>query len=100
TFSSEIAAALDEKRLRLFFQPVVDIATREVRFHEALLRLERANGTFAAASDFIELSEQLGLIRLIYDYTLSRALETLDAFPKASLSLNVSGETVADPGWL
>jgi diguanylate cyclase (GGDEF)-like protein len=99
-FSSEIAAALDEKRLRLFFQPVVDIATREVRFHEALLRLERPNGTFAAAGDFIELSEQLGLIRLIDDYTLSRALETLDAHPKVSLSLNVSGETVADPAWL
>lgn len=99
-FSSEIAAALEDKRMRLFFQPVVDVATRAVRFHEALLRLERANGTFAPATDFIELSERLGLIRLIDQYTLRGALETLAAFPAARLSLNVSGETVGDAMWL
>jgi diguanylate cyclase (GGDEF)-like protein len=99
-FSSEIAAALEQKRMRLFFQPVVDIATRAARFHEALLRIERPNGTFALATDFIELSERLGLIRLIDEYTLHRALETLEAFPAARLSLNVSGETVGDTGWL
>lgn len=99
-FSSEIAAALEERRMRLFFQPVVDIATRRVHFHETLLRLQRANGTFAPATDFIELSEQLGLIRLIDEYTLGRALEALTAFPAAHLSLNVSGETVGDAVWL
>jgi diguanylate cyclase (GGDEF)-like protein len=99
-FSSEIAAALEERRMRLFFQPVVDIATRAVSFHEALLRLERQNGTFAAATDFIELSERLDLIRLIDEYTLQRALETLAAFPAARISLNVSGETVGDTTWL
>ena len=86
--------------MRLFFQPVVDIATRRVHFHETLLRLQRANGTFAPATDFIELSEQLGLIRLIDEYTLGRALEALTAFPAAHLSLNVSGETVGDAVWL
>ena len=99
-FSSEIAAALEERRLRLFFQPVADIASREVRFYEALLRLERPNGTFAAAYEFIELSERLGLIRLIDEYALRRALETLEAFPNIRLSLNVSGETVGETGWL
>ena len=99
-FSSEIAAALEERRMRLFFQPVVDVATRAVRFHEALLRLERPNGTFAPATDFIELSERLGLIRLIDQYTLRGALETLEAFPAARLSLNVSGDTVGDTMWL
>jgi EAL domain-containing protein (putative c-di-GMP-specific phosphodiesterase class I) len=98
--SSEMVAALETNRLQLFFQPVVDTVTRELRFHEGLLRLERANGTFAPATDFIELCEQLGIIRLIDHYVLNRSLETLEAFPNARLSLNVSGETIGDAEWL
>ena len=41
-FSSELVAALNEKRLKLSFQPVVDIRTRKPVFHEALLRLVSA----------------------------------------------------------
>jgi diguanylate cyclase (GGDEF)-like protein len=98
--SSEMVAAIESNRLRLFFQPAVDIATRKPVFHEGLLRLERPNGTFAPAVDFIELCEQLGLIRLIDNYTLGKTLETLDAIPTARISLNVSGETVGDAEWL
>jgi EAL domain-containing protein (putative c-di-GMP-specific phosphodiesterase class I) len=98
--SSEMVAALDSNHLRLFFQPVVDIKSREPRFHEGLLRLERSNGTFSPATDFIELCEQLGLIRLIDKYTLGKTLETLESAPSARLSLNVSGETVGDAEWL
>jgi diguanylate cyclase (GGDEF)-like protein len=98
--SSEMVAALESNHLRLFFQPVVDLKTRALNFHEGLLRLERANGTFAPATDFIELCEQLGLIRLIDNYTLGRTLDALEAAPTARLSLNVSGETVGDAEWL
>jgi diguanylate cyclase (GGDEF)-like protein len=98
--SSEMVAALETNHLRLFFQPVVDLKTRALNFHEGLLRLERPNGTFAPATDFIELCEQLGLIRLVDKYTLGKSLEALEANPTARLSLNVSGETVGDAEWL
>jgi EAL domain-containing protein (putative c-di-GMP-specific phosphodiesterase class I) len=95
-----MVAALEENRLRLFVQPVVHIGDRAPVFHEGLLRLERPDGSFAPATDFIELCEQLGLIRLIDGYTLGRTLEMLDAMPAVRLSLNVSGETVGDAEWL
>jgi diguanylate cyclase (GGDEF)-like protein len=98
--SSEMVAALEENRLRLFVQPVVHIGDRAPVFHEGLLRLERPDGSFAPATDFIELCEQLGLIRLIDGYTLGRTLEMLEATPAVRLSLNVSGETVGDAEWL
>jgi EAL domain-containing protein (putative c-di-GMP-specific phosphodiesterase class I) len=98
--SSEMVAALETNHLRLFFQPVVDLKTRALNFHEGLLRLERPNGTFAPATDLIELCEQLGLIRLVDKYTLGKSLEALEANPTARLSLNVSGETVGDAEWL
>jgi EAL domain-containing protein (putative c-di-GMP-specific phosphodiesterase class I) len=98
--SSELVAALEAGRLKLFFQPVVDAATRKLRFHEALVRLQRANGTFAAAGDFIELCERLGLIRLVDGYTLKQTLALLQAHPDLRVSLNVSAETIGDGEWL
>jgi len=98
--SSELVAALNDRRLKLSFQPVVDIASRAVVFHEGLLRLERADGSVAMAEDFIELCESLGLIRLIDHYVLARTLEALEAAPEARISLNISAETVGDAEWL
>ena len=98
--SSELVAALNDRRLKLSFQPVVDIASRAVVFHEGLLRLERADGSVAMAEDFIELCESLGLIRLIDHYVLARTLEALEAAPEARISVNISAETVGDAEWL
>jgi diguanylate cyclase (GGDEF)-like protein len=98
--SSELVAALNDKRLKLSFQPVVDIVSRKAVFHEGLLRLERPDGTIAVAADFIELCESLGLIRLIDHYVLARTLEALEAAPDAHISVNISAETVGDAGWL
>ena len=98
--SSDLVAALNDRRLKLSFQPVVDVTTREVVFHEGLLRLERPDGTVALATDFIELCESLGLIRLIDHYVLAHTLEVLAAVPEARISVNISGETVGDAEWL
>ncbi len=98
--SSELVAALNARRLKLSFQPVVDLASRAVVFHEGLLRLEREDGSIAVAEDFIELCESLGLIRLIDHYVLGRTLETLEAAPDARISVNISAETVGDAEWL
>ena len=80
--STELVAALNEKRIRLAFQPVVEIGNRAVRFHEALVRLERPDGTLVDAGAFAELSERLGLIRLIDRRVLDLAIGALKACPR------------------
>jgi diguanylate cyclase (GGDEF)-like protein len=98
--SSELVAALNEKRLKLAFQPVVDTISRKPVFHEALLRLERPNGVIVPAIDFVALSERLGLIRLLDHHVLQQSIEVLMAAPEAKISLNVSAETVGENEWL
>jgi diguanylate cyclase (GGDEF)-like protein len=98
--SSELVAALNERRLRLAFQPVVDARSRQPVYHEALIRLEQTNGTVVVAGDFVALAEKLGLIRLLDHRVLDLALGVLAAAPDARLSLNVSGETTSDSEWL
>jgi diguanylate cyclase (GGDEF)-like protein len=98
--SSELVAAIGGGRLKLVFQPVVDIETRRPVFHEGLLRLERNDGSLVPAKDFIDLCERLGLIRLIDEFARDRIVEALQAAPEATLSINVSAETVADGEWI
>ena len=99
-FSSELVAALNERRLKLAFQPVVDLRLRKPVFHEALLRLVTPAPAVILAHDFIALSERLGLIRLVDQRALELALEALAAAPAARLSLNVSAETVENGEWI
>jgi EAL domain-containing protein (putative c-di-GMP-specific phosphodiesterase class I) len=98
--STELVTALNERRLKLAYQPVVDVATRAPVFHEALLRLERPDGSILPAHEFIGLSERLGLIRLIDHRVLDLAGEALAGSPATRLSLNISADTIADSEWL
>ncbi|WEK50932.1 MAG: EAL domain-containing protein [Candidatus Kaistia colombiensis] len=98
--SQQLIGALSEQRVRLAFQPVVDLHTREVAFHEALLRLAHPDGTIVSAGQVVPLAERLGLSRLFDLAVLDQVLETLIRHPDAHLSLNVSPETAAGPEWL
>ncbi|MCX5570026.1 MULTISPECIES: putative bifunctional diguanylate cyclase/phosphodiesterase [Kaistia] len=98
--SQQLIGALSEQRVRLAFQPVVDIHTRKVGFHEALLRLAHPDGTIVSAGQVVPLAERLGLSRLFDLAVLDQVLETLIRHPDAHLSMNVSPETAAGPDWL
>ncbi len=97
TLSTELVAALQERRLSLAFQPVVDIETRVPHFHEALVRIKRPGE--AAASDFAAFAERLGLIRLIDRHVLDLAIDVLERSDR-HISVNVSADTVSDTEWM
>ena len=98
--SQQLIGALSDQRLRLAYQPIVDIRTREAVFHEALLRLVQPDGTIVSAGHVVPLAERLGLSRLFDLAVLEEVLQTLALHPDAHLSLNVSPETAAGPDWL
>ena len=47
--ADEIVNALNERRILLAFEPVVETATRKPAFYECLMRIRRADGTLAPA---------------------------------------------------
>lgn len=95
----EVREALDERRLRLAFQPVVDPRSGEVRFHEGLLRRCEADGRVTAAGAFIAQIEPLGLMGGIDRRVLELSLAELERDPTITLAFNISGLTAADPEW-
>jgi diguanylate cyclase (GGDEF)-like protein len=98
--ADELISALDQNRMLLALQPIVSTRTRETRFHECLLRIERPDGSIISAGEFIPVAEQLGLSRLIDRRTLELAIELLKKHPTLHLTLNVSGLTANNHEWL
>ena len=97
--AAEIVSSLRESRFTLAYQPIVAAETREIAFHEALLRMTCEDGDTVAAVHLIPIAEKLGLVRLIDRTVMNMAVDNLLRHPDAVLSLNVSGTTATDPRW-
>jgi diguanylate cyclase (GGDEF)-like protein len=92
----QIVTALDENRVVLAYQPIVDAVTGQVAMHECLARILRPEGQVIAAGDFIAVAEQLGLVRRLDRRVLELTVDALKRARGACLTLNVSGMTASD----
>ncbi|HML29640.1 MAG TPA: bifunctional diguanylate cyclase/phosphodiesterase [Hyphomicrobium sp.] len=95
-----VIAALDDNRMRLVLQPMVSTKTGKAEIYEALLRMERPDGSLVSAGEFVPIAEQLGLSRLIDRRTLELTVELLKRYRELTLSVNVSGLTCSDLEWV
>lgn len=98
--SHEVVAALNERRVILARQPIIEAATRHLAFEEGLLRLRRPDGSIAGASEIVPAVEKLGLVRLVDHRVLELATTHLALHPQSRLAINISPVTLADPAWL
>ena len=103
TTADDIIAALNDRRLSLAYQPIVDAQTHAVHHYECLLRLKRpdtvnnannAGDNTVSAGRFIMAAERLGLVHLLDRRALELAAQTLARYPDIHLALNVSAATV------
>jgi EAL domain-containing protein (putative c-di-GMP-specific phosphodiesterase class I) len=93
-------AAIDERRLVLHFQPVLELAGNTVRHYEALVRIQNADGTLMPPGEFIPAAEKSGLITRIDYRVLELAISHLTGLEAAgrdiTLAVNISGEHLGD----
>jgi len=94
--SDDILDALNQRRIRLAYQPIIDAKTRQLHHYECLLRLRREDGEIVSAGRFIMAAERLGLVHLLDRRALEIAGQALLENPEIHLALNVSGGTVTD----
>jgi EAL domain-containing protein (putative c-di-GMP-specific phosphodiesterase class I) len=97
--ADEIVAALNDRRILLAFEPVVETKSRNATFYESLMRIRGADGTLVAAGAVIPIAERLGLIRLLDHRVLELVIAELVGSSTVSLSLNVSPASTGDPDW-
>ncbi|WP_298370736.1 bifunctional diguanylate cyclase/phosphodiesterase [uncultured Bradyrhizobium sp.] len=97
--TDEIVTALNERRIVIGFEPVVDARSRQPSFYECLVRMEQDDGRALLAPDIVPVAERLGLIRMVDHRVLELAIAELAAAPGVQLSLNISPDTTMDPDW-
>ncbi|MGY3603199.1 MULTISPECIES: putative bifunctional diguanylate cyclase/phosphodiesterase [unclassified Bradyrhizobium] len=98
--TDEIVTALNERRIVVAFEPVVEVQSRQPAFYECLVRMQQEDGRALSAPDIVPVAERLGLIRLVDHRVLELAVAELAASPEVQLSLNISPDTTMDPDWL
>jgi diguanylate cyclase (GGDEF)-like protein len=96
----EAITALNERRIALARQPVVKARTGEIGFYEALIRIERHDGSWFQPAELLPILEQRGLVRLFDHRVLELVFERLAAEPLAKASLNVSPQSLSEGEWV
>lgn len=93
---SQIREALDEERLVLYAQPIVDVNSGETVQHELLVRMIGRDGEVIGPMAFLPAAEQHGLIGAID----RRVLELSMAYAAAGnrIEVNLSADSISDPG--
>lgn len=97
--TDEIVSALNERRIALAFEPVVDATSRDIGFYECLMRVYRPEGAIAHANEIIPIAEQLGLVRMLDYRVLELVVSELAEAPGLKASVNVSPASTVDPDW-
>lgn len=96
----DVIAALNQRRVVMARQPIVDARGRAPAFHEALARIREPEGRIVGAGEIIPLVERAGLVPLLDARMLALAAERLAAHPTERISINVSPLTLETPDWL
>lgn len=97
--SDVILTALNDRRVRLAFQPIVVDLDETPKKFECLIRMSGEDGQTIPAPEFIPSAERLGLVHLLDRRVLELALNTLSVCPDIHLNVNISMETVKDFVW-
>ncbi len=97
--TDEIVAALNERRIFLAYETVVNAADRQPAFYECLMRIRRTDGSLTGANEIVPVAERLGLVRLLDYRVLELVVDELIAAPALQASLNVSPASTIDPDW-
>ena len=98
TWVERIRSALDEDRLVVYAQPIVDVETGEVAREELLVRMVDPYGDKIPPASFLPAAERFGLIPEIDLMVLNKAIDLVDG--GTSVAINVSVRTLTDPRYL
>ncbi|MCB4361372.1 putative bifunctional diguanylate cyclase/phosphodiesterase [Quatrionicoccus australiensis] len=98
--ANDLRLAIQRQELRLYYQPIVHLASQRVVGAEALIRWQHPTHGLVPPDNFIPLAEQTGMINAIGLWCLETACQQLADWQAAgldlSLTVNVSARQIPD----
>lgn len=93
-----IMEALEKNRLRLYYQPILDLRNHRVTRHELLLRMLMPDGAVVPPGAFLHVAEKSGIIQQVDRWVLRQAFALLERASKTGqglrLTVNLSGRSL------
>jgi len=100
----QLRRAISKDKLRVFYQPIIHLASRRIVGAEALARWTDEEGVAVGPDVFIKIAENNGFVGAITKLVLRHALRdlgaTLRSRPDFRLSINVAAADLSDPEFL
>ena len=101
TLARDLRHAVSRGELRLFIQPLVDVASEAMTGYEALLRWQHPERGMIAPDRFIPIAEETGLIVPIGEWVIRSALaEAAQWSGNETIAINLSPVQIESPGLL
>ena len=98
----QLQSAIDSDLLKVDFQPIVDLKSRDSIGFEALVRIRDFEGAWMSPIEFIPVAESVGLIDQMGDLVLRRCLAVLkltkNIAPDLVIAINISPLQVCREG--
>ncbi|NOR80589.1 MAG: EAL domain-containing protein, partial [Methyloprofundus sp.] len=95
-----VEQAMEEDRLVLFYQPILNIKKKKISHYECLLRIDKGDGTVLMPGEFIGHAEETGIIDQLDRAVLKMAIDQHLAFQKIGsdvrLAINLSGHSMSN----
>jgi diguanylate cyclase (GGDEF)-like protein len=103
--ATNLRKALDENRLKLYFQPQVNLETGAVESCEALIRWPQEDGENINPGDFIKIAERTGQIIEVSNWVVNEACRvtqqwTEQGYETVRVDVNLSSKDFANRGVL
>lgn len=98
-----IHKAFDEKRFRLFAQPIMPLAIKDgLKMSELILRLIDENGQIVLPTEFIPAAERYRLVPAIDRWVVHNALAAIAVHPdkERAFTINLSGQSLSEESFL
>ncbi|MEO0769628.1 MAG: EAL domain-containing protein [Cyanobacteria bacterium J06649_4] len=75
TLGEELRNAISQSQLQLYYQPIFNLSSRQLYGFEALLRWQHPTRGCLPAKDFINIAEDIGMIRQLCSQTIQHACQ-------------------------
>ena len=95
-WARKLHQAVADDNLELYFQPVIEISSKEVAYYEALVRL-KIDGRIVSPGEFIPALEREGDMSLLDRQVISKAIKYMHDYPQLErIAINLSAQGFSD----
>ncbi len=94
-WAGRLKEAINEDRIKPYFQPIYNLKSNKIEKFEALVRIEE-NGKIVSPHHFLESAEKMGRIHEITLMMIEKVYTVAARYPQLTFSINLSFKDIQD----